>query len=58
MIWNWSVVHRIFKSVPYPISAKSCVSGVKSCFRYSQIPSLKNPLFLIDLTDQSAIKGL
>ena len=41
MICNLSLIHRKFKSVPYPVAAKSCVSGVKSCIRNSQIPYLK-----------------
>ena len=46
MICNWSLIHRKFKSVPYPIAAKSCVSGVKSCTRNSQTPYLKvNSIF-------------
>ena len=44
MISNWSFIQRKFKSVPYPIAAQNCVSGVKSCIRNSQIPYLKaNP---------------
>ena len=53
MICNWSLKHRKFKSVPYPIAAKSCVSGVKSSIRNSQIPYLKaNSIFKesLDLT--------
>ena len=39
MICNWSLIHRKFKSVPYPIA-------VKSCIRTSQIPYLKaNSIF-------------
>ena len=35
-----------FKTVPCLIAAKSCVSEVKLCFRYSQIPYLKvNSIF-------------
>ena len=40
MIYSWSFIYRKFKSVPYPIAAKTCVSGVKSCIRNSQIPCL------------------
>ena len=47
MICNWSVIHRKFKSVPYPVAAKSCVSGVKSCVRNSLFPYLKaNSIFI------------
>ena len=48
MICNWSLIHRKYKSVPYPIAAKHCVSGDKSCIRNSQILYLKQPLFLMD----------
>ena len=52
MICNWSLIHRKFKSVPYPIAAKSCVSGVKSCIRNSQIPYLKaNSIFKISFVN-------
>ena len=46
MICSWSLIHRKFKSVLYPIAAESCVSRVKSCIRNSQIPYLKaNSIF-------------
>ena len=52
MICSWSLIHRKFESVPYPFAAKSCVSGVKSCMRNSQIhierqiPYLRNRLLI------------
>ena len=46
LIYNWFLIHRKFKTVPYHVAAKSCVSGVKSCTRNSQIPYSKaNSIF-------------
>ena len=54
-----SSIHRIFKSVP--CAAKSCVSGIKSYLRNSQIPYLKanyilkNPLLSVVLVQHSNV---